>query len=44
MTFRTFDLFKGLDVIMLGAIHDRENLGDEAGFTAGPLTSGTVIS
>ena len=44
MTFGAFDLFEGLDVVMLGAVHDRKDLGNEAGFTAGPLTCGTVIS
>ena len=44
VTFGAFDLFEGLDVVMLGAVHDRKDLGNEAGFTAGPLTSGTVIS
>ena len=39
-----FDLLKSLDVIVLGAVHDREDLGNKAGFTAGPLASGTVIS
>ena len=44
VTLGTFDLLEGLDVVVLGAVHDRENLGNEAGFTAGPLASGTVIS
>ena len=44
VTLGTFDLFEGLDVVVLGAVHDREDLGNEAGFTAGPLASGTVIS
>ena len=44
VTLGTFDLFEGLDVVVLGAVHDREDLGNEAGFTAGPLTCGTVIS
>ena len=39
-----FDLLESLDVVVLGAVHDREDLGNEAGFTAGPLTCGTVIS
>ena len=38
-----FDLLEGLDVVVFGAVHDREDLGNEAGFTAGPLASGTVI-
>ena len=44
MTFGAFDLLEGLDVVVLRAVHDREDLGDEAGFTAGPLARGTVIS
>ena len=44
VTFGAFDLFESLDVVVLGAVHDREDLGDEAGFAAGPLTGGTVIS
>ena len=39
-----FDLLEGLDVVVLGAVHDRENFGNEAGFTAGPLARGTVVS
>ena len=44
VTLGAFDLLKSLDVVVLGAVHDREDLGDEAGFAAGPLTGGTVIS
>ena len=44
MTFGAFDLFESLDIIMFGAVHDRENLSDEASFTTGPLAGGTVIS
>ena len=44
VTLGAFDLFEGLDVVVFGAVHDREDLGNEAGFTAGPLASGTVIS
>ena len=44
VTFGAFDLLKSLDVIVLRAVHDREDLGDEACFTAGPLARGTVIS
>jgi hypothetical protein len=44
MTFGAFDLLKSLDIIMFGTVHDREDLSDEASFTAGPLASGTVIS
>ena len=40
----TFDLFEGLDVVVLGTVHDREDFGNEAGFIAGPLASGTIIS
>jgi len=44
MTLGAFDLFEGLDIFVLGAVHDREDLGNKAGFTAGPLTSGTAVS
>ena len=44
MTFGAFDLLEGLDVVMFGAVHDRKDLGNEAGFTAGPLARGTVVS
>ena len=44
MALGAFDLLESLDIIVLGAVHDREDLGNEAGFTAGPLTCGTVIS
>lgn len=44
VTLGTFDLLEGLDVVVLGAVHNREDLGDEAGFTAGPLARGTVVS
>jgi hypothetical protein len=44
MTLRALDLFEGLDVVVFWAVHDRKDLGDEAGFTAGPLACGTVIS
>ena len=40
----TFDLLERLDVVVFGAVHDREDFGNEAGFTAGPLASGTVVS
>jgi len=44
VTLGAFDLFEGLDVVVFRPVHDREDLGNEAGFTAGPLTCGTVIS
>ncbi len=44
VTLGAFDLLESLDVVVLGAVHDREDLGNEAGFTAGPLARGTVIS
>ncbi len=44
VTFGAFDLLESLDIIVFGAVHDRENLSDETSLTAGPLTSGTVIS
>ncbi len=44
VTLGAFDLLESLDVVVFGAVHDREDLGNEAGFTAGPLASGTVIS
>ena len=44
MALGTLDLLEGLDIIVFGAVHDREDLGHEACFTARPLTRGTVIS
>ncbi len=44
VTLGAFDLLESLDVVVFGAVHDREDLGNETGFTSGPLTGGTVIS
>lgn len=43
MAFGAFDLLKGLNVFMFGAVHDGEDFCDEAGFIAGPLTIGTSV-
>ncbi len=32
MALRAFDLFEGLDVVVFGAVHDREDFGHEMGF------------
>lgn len=39
MALRAFDLLEGLDVVMFGAIHYGEDLGDKAGFIAGPAAA-----
>ena len=39
MTLRTFDLFEGLDIVVLGAVHDGENFGHEMGFITRPMTA-----
>lgn len=43
VTLGAFDLLEGLDIVVLGTVHDRENLCNEAGFTSGPLARGTII-
>jgi hypothetical protein len=43
MTFGAFDLFKGLDVLMLGAVHNRQDFSYKMGFIARPLTARTRI-
>ena len=37
-TFRAFNLFKGLNVVVFGAVHDRENLSGKLAFFSRPLT------
>ena len=44
VTLGAFDLLESLDIIVFGAVHDREDFGNKAGFIAGPLASGAVIS
>ena len=39
MTLRTFDLLEGLDIVVLGAVHDGEDLGHKMGFIARPMTA-----
>jgi len=34
MTLGTFDLLEGLDIFMLGPVHNREDLGGKVGFIA----------
>ena len=43
VTLGAFDLLEGLDILMFGAVHDREDLGNEASFTTGPLAGGAAI-
>ena len=43
MTLGAFDLLEGLDVVMLGAVHDGEDLRDEARFVSGPLAAGAAV-
>ncbi len=44
MAFGAFDLLEGLDIVVFGAVHDGEDLCDEARFTAGPLARGATVS
>ena len=37
------DLLEGLDVVVLGAVHNGKDLGDEMGFIARPLTARTCV-
>ena len=39
-----FDLLEGLDVVVLGPVHNAEDLGRKLGFFAGPLTGCASIS
>ena len=34
-----FDLLEGLNILVLGTVHDGENFGGEVGFISGPLTT-----
>lgn len=34
MALRAFDLLEGLDILVFGAVHDRENLGHKMCFVA----------
>ena len=43
VTLGAFDLLESLDIIVFRTVHDREDLGNKAGFTTGPLASRTVI-
>ena len=43
MTLRTFDLFEGLDVVVLGAVHNGENFGHEMAFISRPMAACTGI-
>ena len=43
MALRAFDLLEGLDVLVFGAVHDREDLGDEMSFIPGPMTARTCV-
>ena len=43
MTLRTFDLFEGLDIVVLGAVHNGEDFGHEMGLISRPMTARTSI-
>jgi hypothetical protein len=44
VAFGAFDLLEGLDIVMLGAVHDAEDFGDEFVFFPRPLASRTHVS
>ena len=39
VTLGAFDLLEGLDVLVLGAVHDGKNFGDEVALISGPLAT-----
>jgi single-stranded DNA-specific DHH superfamily exonuclease len=39
MAFRAFDLLECLDVLVLGAVHDGQDLGDEVRFITRPVAA-----
>lgn len=43
MTLGAFDLFKRLDVVVLGTVHDREDFGHKMRLIPGPMTAGACI-
>jgi hypothetical protein len=43
MTLGAFDLFEGLDIFMLRAVHNGKNLGDEMSFISGPVAARASI-
>ena len=43
MALGAFNLLESLDVVMLRAIHNRKNLGEEVVFFPGPLTTRTCV-
>lgn len=43
VTLGTFDLFEGLDVFILGAVHDGKNFSNKMRFIPGPLTTRTCV-
>ena len=43
VTLGAFDLLEGLDVFVLGAVHNGENLRDEVSFIPGPMATGACI-
>jgi hypothetical protein len=43
VTLGAFDLLEGLDIFVLGPVHDRKDFGDEVGFVTRPVTARTSI-
>jgi hypothetical protein len=43
VALRAFDLLEGLDVVVLGPVHDREYFGHEMGFISRPMTASACI-
>ena len=43
LALRAFDLFEGLNIFMLGTVHDAQDFGQELAFVARPVTAGTSV-
>ena len=43
MALRALDLLEGLNVVVLGTVHDGEDLGHEMSLISGPMTACTGI-
>ena len=43
MALGAFDLFEGLDIVVLGTVHDGENFGHEMGLISRPMAACTGI-
>jgi len=39
LALRALDLFEGLDILMLGTVHDTQDFGEELAFVSRPMTA-----